>query len=179
MATSLLISLDDSSISELKKQYITSPMVGQIEVRQQMVDKYYEFMELTATTLSVMAMIAVLTGFAIVYNASIIALAERQRELASLRVLGMTAKEVMAVISVEQWLIGVASMISGVPLAIVINQTLSKSMSSDLFTLPATTTVSAMLQACMGTMFAIFISQQVVARKVKRLNLATVLKERD
>ena len=179
MATSALMAIDQKGIAELKDQYATSKYVSNIEIRQEMIDRYNQLMALTADTLSIMAVIAIITGFAIVYNSSIISLAERERELASLRVMGMTTKEVMTVISVEQWMIGIAGMITGIPLAITINQALSKSMSSDLYTLPGVTSPEAILQAFIGTILAIWISQLTVARKVKKLDLVAVLKERE
>lgn len=179
MATSILMAIDEKGITQLKDQYATSKYVSSIEVRQEMIDKYNQLMGLTSTTLSIMAIIAIITGFAIVYNSSIISLAERERELASLRVMGMTTKEVMTVISVEQWMIGIAGMMTGIPLAIAINQALSKSMSSDLYTLPGITSPEAIIQAFIGTILAIWISQITVARKVKKLDLVAVLKERE
>ena len=173
------MAIDQKGIAELKDQYATSKYVSNIEIRQEMIDRYNQLMALTADTLSIMAVIAIITGFAIVYNSSIISLAERERELASLRVMGMTTKEVMTVISVEQWMIGIAGMITGIPLAITINQALSKSMSSDLYTLPGVTSPEAILQAFIGTILAIWISQLTVARKVKKLDLVAVLKERE
>ncbi|MEW9668178.1 ABC transporter permease [Ammoniphilus sp. 3BR4] len=179
MATSALLSMDSQYVSDLKDQYGTSKFVSNIEIRQEMIDKYQQLIGSSAFTLWVMAVMAVVTGFAIVYNSSIISLAERKRDLASLRVMGMTPREVMEVISVEQWLIGVLGMMAGIPLAIAMNQAISKSMSSDLYTLPAMTSTDALLQAAIGTMLAIWISQMGVSRKVKQLDLVEVLKERD
>lgn len=179
MATSALLSMDSKYVADLKDQYSTSKFVSHIEIRQEMIDKYQQLIGSSAFSLWVMAVMAVVTGFAIVYNSSIISLAERKRELASLRVMGMTPREVMEVISVEQWLIGALGMMAGIPLAIVMNQAISQSMSSDLYTLPAMTSPNALLQAVIGTMLAIWISQMGVSRKVKQLDLVEVLKERD
>lgn len=179
MATSALLSMDLQYVDDLKDRYRTSKVVGNMEVRQEMIDKYQQLIGSSAYTLWVMAVMAVVTGFAIVYNSSIISLAERKRELASLRVMGMTPREVMEVISVEQWLIGAAGMMAGVPLAIAMNKAISKSMSSDLYTLPAITGPDALLQAFIGTVLAIWISQLGVARKVRQLDLVEVLKERE
>lgn len=179
MVTSALIAIDKQSIPNLKDRYHTSKFVSTIEIRQEMIDKYYELMEMTAYSLWVMAIIAIVTGFAIVYNSSIISLAERKRELASLRIIGMTPREVMEVISIEQWFIGIAGMITGIPLAIAMNKAMSKSMSSDLYTIPDLTSPDAIVLAFIGTIFAIWISQRSVARKVKQLDLVGVLKERE
>lgn len=179
MVTSALLSIDPRFIEEMKNKYETSKFVSTIEIRQQSIEKYNELMELTSYMLGVMAIISIITGFSIVYNSSIISLAERKRELASLRVLGMTPREVMEVISVEQWLIGFAGILAGIPFANLINKVLSKSLSSDLFTMPDVTYPDAIVQALLGTIFAIWISQRSVSRKIKQLDLVSVLKERE
>lgn len=179
MATSILIAMDKEYISDLKDEYSTSKFVSNIEVRQEMIDKYKQLIGSAAYTLWVMAVLAIITGFAIVYNSSIISLAERKRELASLRVLGMTSKEVLEVISVEQWFVGMVGMIAGIPLAIAMNQGMAKSMSSDLYTIPSVTSLDSILMAFMGTMLAIWVAQQWVSRKVRQLDLVEVLKERE
>jgi putative ABC transport system permease protein len=91
----------------------------------------------------------------------------------------MRPGEVLEVISVEQWCIGILGMLAGIPLTFAINKGISASMSSDLFFLPAVTAPSALLLALLGTMLAISLAQLWVARKVADLDLVEVLKERE
>ncbi|HJV46428.1 MAG TPA: FtsX-like permease family protein [Bacillota bacterium] len=179
MVTSVLIAMDKKDIPELKEQYRTSKFVSDVEIREDMINQYKQLMGASSSSLWIMAVMAVITGFAIVYNSSMISLSERKRELASLRVLGLTSSEVVEIISIEQWMLGLAGMIAGIPLSIAMNQGIAKSMSSDLFTMTAVTSPDAIVQAFVGTMLAIWISQLGISRKVKRLDLVEVLKERD
>ena len=179
MMTSALIAIDERAIPALKDKYRSSKYISTIEVRQEMIDKYEEMMGSAVYAMWVMAIISIITGFAIVYNSSIISLAERKRELASLRVMGMTPKEVMEVVSVEQWFIGFSGMITGIPLAFFMNQMMSTSMSNDLYTIPPGTSGNAIVLAFIGTIFAIAVSQASISRKVRQLDLVSVLKERE
>ena len=179
MMTSALNAIDERAIPSLKDEYRASKYISIIEVRQEMIDKYEELMGSATYALWVMAIISIITGFAIVYNSSIISLAERKRELASLRVMGMTPKEVMEVVSVEQWFIGFSGMIAGIPLAFLMSQAMSTSMSNDLYTIPPGTSGNAIVLAFIGTIFAIAVSQVSISRKVKQLDLVAVLKERE
>ncbi|EKN71144.1 FtsX-like permease family protein [Schinkia azotoformans] len=179
MMTSALIAIDKRAMPSLKDEYRASKYISTIEVRQEMIDKYEELMGSATYAMWVMAIISIITGFAIVYNSSIISLAERKRELASLRVMGMTPKEVMEVVSVEQWFIGFSGMIAGIPLAFLMNQMMSTSMSNDLYTIPPGTSGNAIVLAFIGTIFAIAVSQASISRKVKQLDLVAVLKERE
>ncbi len=78
-----------------------------------MLNKTREKLASVSGAISVLALFAVLIGFAVVYNSSIITLSERSRELASMMVLGMTPAEVLSVITFEQWFIGVCAMAAG------------------------------------------------------------------
>jgi len=178
-ATSALLTIDPKELTSFKDQYSTSKFVGNLEIRQEMIAKYEQLLASSTYTLWIMAVISVITGFAIVYNSSIISLAERKRELASLRVMGLTSREVMEIISVEQWFLGLAGVVAGIPMAIAMNQALAKGMGSDLYSIPGTISLEAILQAVVGTVFAIWISQQWVSRKVRKLDLVEVLKERE
>ncbi len=179
VATSLLLSMEETFIKALKKEYNTSETVASFEQNKQMVEKFQELVGSFAYMIWVMAVMAMVTGFAIVYNSSIISLAERKRELASLRVLGMTPREVLEVISFEQWTIGVVAMVAGVPLTYLLKQSMASSMSNDLYSMPVSTGASSFLVASLGTAVAMIIAQLSVARKIKKLDLVEVLKERD
>ncbi|WP_078060278.1 ABC transporter permease [Desulfotomaculum copahuensis] len=179
MATGALISMDPGQIPGLKERYGTSKYVDNLEERQQSIDLYKKLMDNNKTTLLLMVLMAVVAGFAIVYNSSIITLAERERELASLRVLGMRPKEVMEVVSVEQWFIGAFGVLAGVPFALAMNQGIAGGMSSDLYTLPGRTSPAALFLALLGTVLAIWVAQFWVFRKIARLDLVGVLKERE
>jgi putative ABC transport system permease protein len=179
ITTSALVSMDRKYIPEIKKRYDASKYIGNLEERQQSIDLYEKMMATSKSSLWIMALMAVVTGFAIVYNSSIITLAERERELASLRVLGMRPQEVMEVVAVEQWLIGVLGILAGVPVALAMNKGIASSFSSDLYSLPAVTTPLALLLAFLGTVLAVWLAQLWVSRKIEKLDLVGVLKARE
>jgi len=179
ITTSALISMDHQWLPELKERYNTSRYIGNMEERQQSIDLYEKIMGTSKSMFWVMALLGVITGFAIVYNSSIITLAERERELASLRVLGMRPGEVMEVVSVEQWFIGVSGILVGIPVAFAMNKGIASGVSSDLYTLPAITTPPALFLALLGTVLAIWFAQLWVFRKIEKLDLVGVLKERE
>ncbi|HBT47587.1 MAG TPA: hypothetical protein DEA73_06880 [Peptococcaceae bacterium] len=179
MATSALMAVDREQIPALKEKYAPSKYISTLEERQQTFKLYEELMATSKYSIGIMALLAAFTGFAIVYNSSIITFAERRRELASLRVLGMRPREVMEVVSVEQWLIGVGGILAGIPLAYAMNTGIAAGMSSELFTLPAVTTPTSLVLSFVGTSLAIWLALRRVARKVEGLDLVEVLKERE
>lgn len=133
---------------------------------------------------AIMVFFAILLGFAIVYNASVISFAERKRELASLRVMGFTMQEVSGLLLKEnllQTLLGVAL---GLPFGRLLADYYIQAMmtSSDLYSTytfklviyPMTYVLSAL-----GGIFFIMAAYRLAVRGIKTLDLVEVLKTRD
>lgn len=115
-------------------------------------------------------------GFAIIYSSSAIALSERSRELASMMVLGMTPKEVLSVVTFEQWVLALPAMVMGIPVSKLMMAGIAETFSNDLYTMPQTLTTSALFLAFIATGASIWIAQRAVVRKIRNLSLVEVLK---
>jgi putative ABC transport system permease protein len=163
----------------LRDEYNQSKNVGVFEIRQQTIEKYKKLLGASSYSLYVMAILSAFTGFAIVYNSGVISLAERKRELVSLRVLGMTNREVMEVITVEQWIIGAFGILLGIPLAYIMNKALAVSMSSDMYSLPEMLDKWAVIHAVLGSVCFMWLAKMWIYRKFKVFDLVEVLKERE
>jgi putative ABC transport system permease protein len=141
-------------------------------------------MEYAYSFIAIMVAFALLLGFAIVYNASVISFAERKRELASLRVMGFTVQEVSGLLLREnllQTLLGVAL---GLPFGRFLAEYYIQAMmtTSDLYSTytfkiviyPLTYVLSAL-----GGIFFIMAAYKLAVRGIKTLDLVEVLKTRD
>lgn len=179
ISTSAILKIQPEDIALLKDDYNASSKIQSIEESGTTVKKYKELLDTYDYMIWVMVLIAVVTGFAIIYNSSIISLAERKRELASLRVLGMTVREVLEIISFEQCTIGIVGMLFGIPMTFLLKQMVADAINNDVFTLPTYTAPSSFLTAFMGTVLAITLAQLNIARNIKKLDLVEVLKERE
>jgi len=118
-------------------------------------------------------------AFAIIYSSSFIILSERNRELASMKVLGMTSQEVFSVITFEQWFISIFAILAGLPLAQLMMFSFASELSTDLYTIPADLSQEAFLLGIFITTASIWIAQRFALRKVRRLDLVEVLKTRE
>jgi putative ABC transport system permease protein len=115
----------------------------------------------------------------VVYNTARIALAERARELASLRVLGFTRGEVARILFGEQIALGALAIPVGFLVGAAFCRLLVAGISSELFRLPfviqpRTYAYSALLLVLSGIASAI-----LVRRRLDRLDLVSVLKTRE
>ncbi len=132
-----------------------------------------------ATEVSILIFFAVLLGFAIVYNASVISFAERRREFASLRVLGFTMREISGLLLQENMILLIGGIIMGLPLGRWMVQSYVQSASTDQFTLPVVIYPATYLYAAIGGIIFVMVAHLFAVRGVKDLDMVSTLKNTD
>jgi len=143
---------------------------------QSMLDTLAQSMKITNVTLLIFAGII---AFSIIYNVTAIALAERQRELASLRVLGLTCREVGGILYNENFLLGIAGVGLGIPIGIGICLLLVRVYDNDLYRLPFHIDQRTYVTSMLLTLFFVFLANLAVRRKIHRLDMVEVLKAQE
>ncbi len=123
-----------------------------------------------------MSIFAATIAFGVVYNSARIALSERSRELASLRVLGFTRGEISFILLGELALLTLVA----IPLGFVIGRILCaymiNSLQTDLFRIPLVLDAGTYALAATVVLVSACISALIVRRKLDNLDLVAVLK---
>ncbi len=132
-----------------------------------------------AITNTILLSFAAVIAFSIIYNITAVSLSERQRELASLRVLGFSSSEAGRIMYHENILMGVLGIFAGIPMGIGICALLVKAYSNDMFRLPFHIDRSTYATAILLTMSFVLLANLAVRRKIEQLDLVEVLKERE
>jgi len=179
LATSIMVSIEEDSIPRLKEKYNDSMAINGIENRLSLLRQMQELMASSMGMIYGMFIFGIIIGFAIIYNTSVITLSERSRELASMMVLGMTPKEVLAVITFEQWFVSIFGMLAGIPLTKAFLVGMADSVGNDVFGFTPELNLEALLLALVISVLCIIIAQQMAARKLRNLSLVEVLKSRE
>ncbi|MHB8076370.1 ABC transporter permease [Desulfosporosinus fructosivorans] len=179
ISTSMLVKMDQSEIGTMKSKYRNASNVTTMEDLKDSGDKIRKMMDSYGFTTWLLAFLGGITGFALIYNSSIISLSERKRELASLRVLGMTPSEVLKVITSEQWTLFAFGILLGIPLAYGLEMSMAQAMSTDLYSLPAVLPPVALLGAAVGTAFSVLVAQSRAYSLIKSLPYVEILATRD
>jgi putative ABC transport system permease protein len=117
--------------------------------------------------------------FGVVYNSARIALSERGRELASLRVLGFTKGEVTYILLGELAVLTLWSLPLGALFGYGLSAFMSAAMETELFRIPLYVKASTFGIAAAIVLGAAAFSTWAVARRVSNLNLIAVLKTRE
>ena len=179
ISTSMLVKMNQSEVGLIKSKYRNASNVTSIESLKDTGDKIRKMMDSYGFTTWLLAILGGVTGFALIYNSSIISLSERKRELASLRVLGMTPSEVLRVITSEQWTLYVFGILLGIPLAYGLEMSMARALSNDLYSLPAELPPVALLGAATGTALSVLVAQSRAYYKIKALPYVEILATRD
>jgi len=127
----------------------------------------------------VTVLFAGIIAFAIIYNSTMVSLAERQRELASMRVLGFSAAEVGRILYLENLLLSAAGLVLGIPAGIGGIRAIITAYQTDLYRLPFKIGPRTYAYTVLFTVLFVVLANLTARRKVIRLNMVEVLKERE
>jgi putative ABC transport system permease protein len=171
----------DSKLSdELYKTLKKMPFVAGVSIKEAAL---HNFRKTLADTLLFMVMFqtifSMVIAFGVVYNAARLAVSERSRELASLRVLGFTRTEISAILLGE---LAILTFI-GIPVGLVLGHFGSygaiSTFDTELFRLPFHLNPSTYGLAVVIVLIAAIISGLIVRRKLDHLDLIAVLKTKE
>lgn len=127
----------------------------------------------------VATLMAVAVNFGVVYNSARMALAERGRELASLRVLGFGQGEVSYILLGELGLLVLLSVPAGMLVGYGLAVSLAHGLQSELYRIPATLDPSTYAYSALVTIVSAIVSALAVNWRVRKLDLIGVLKTRE
>ena len=127
----------------------------------------------------VMGIIAFVITFGIVYNAARIALAERARDLASLRVIGFTKGEAAYVLLGELAVVTLVALPIGALLGYYLSFGIAAGFSTDLYQIPTIFDPASFGYAMLVVIGAAMVSGWLVKRDLDRADLVETLKTRE
>lgn len=176
-ATSVIFRSDD--IGFVRNKIIDGKNIAAIENSSKTLESYLGMLNSYQVLIYIMDVMAVAVAFAIIYNTTVISLSEREREFATLRVLGLQLYEVSEIMSFEYWILTTAGIILGFPFNNFLKQQLSNAIDVEMFSIPIYTPPVAYLYALIGCVAAVFISNYAAAKNIAHFDMVEVLKERE
>ncbi|HYD54366.1 MAG TPA: FtsX-like permease family protein [Gemmatimonadaceae bacterium] len=127
----------------------------------------------------IIATIAAVLAIGVVYNGARIALSERGRELASLRVLGFSRREIAVMLFGEQALLVGAAIPLGALFGVALNVYIMRAFASEEHRFPQVTDAVTYLQATAVLVAAAMAAGLLMRRRLDRMDLIAVLKTRE
>ena len=174
------LKIDPRYENEIYNTLKEMPQVANTVARKHVISAFYETSaEFVYIFIGFITILAGIITFGVVYNAARIALSERSRELASMRVLGFTRGEISFILLGE---LGLLTLLA-IPLGLVIGRILSWYMilkiPQEIFRVPLIIEPSTYATAAMVVIIASILSSLVVRSKLDHLDLIAVLKTKE
>ncbi|MCP4640379.1 MAG: ABC transporter permease, partial [bacterium] len=156
------------------------PGVSSVEIKEQ---SYQNLMGTLARNLRItntmLIIFAAVIACSVIYNVTTVALAERQRELASLRVLGFTTGEVGRIVYHENFLLAFLGILLGMPFGMAVCRWLVSLYDNELYRLPFYISPKTFIISSTTTALFVVLANLAVRHKIKTLDMVEVLKARE
>ena len=174
------LAVDSHLASQLYTELKQIPAVTGISTREASLNS---FKEISAENLKIMTtwlvIFACIITFSVVYNSARIALSERGRELASLRIMGFTKAEVAFILLGEQAILILLAIPVGYLIGYGLAAVISSAYNSELYRLPLVINKSTYAFTFVVVILAAIGSGLIIRRQINHLDLIAVLKTRE
>jgi len=172
--------IDGRYRDELIDRLRDRPRVAGVTVRETTINNFYE--SIAGNWLIIAFFISLFAGataFSVIYNNARIALSERSRELASLRILGLTRGEISYILIGELVLLAFIAIPVGFILGWWLTAYIVQAMQTELYSLPMIVEPGTYALAALIVIASTLVSALLVRRRLNRLDLIAVLKTRE
>ncbi len=157
-----------------------APQIAGTEVREKAINNFYDTMGETILIFTfINTILAGIIAFGVVYNSARIALSERSRELASLRVLGFTRAEISYILLGELGVLTLAAIPAGFLIGRGMCAFIAENLKTDLVRIPLIMESDTYAFAAVVVLVSACISSLIVRRKLDHLDLIAVLKAKE
>ena len=173
--------LTDATREDLvNEQLKAAPAVASVVSPQTMFETFQsQLQDSLYISIGFMLAFASIISVAVIYNGTRIALSERGRELASLRVLGFTRREIATLLFGEQAVITLLAIPIGSVIGYGLAAALVASFASETYRIPMVVSTRTYLFAATAAISAAIASGLLVRRRLNSLDLVAVLKTRE
>lgn len=176
-ATGVLLQFEGQPSAELLKRIYNLPEVASIEFAGEFRRLVDETMGFFWAFIGVMLTMSFGLGIAIIFNGVTINVLERRREIAIMRAIGMSNRQLTAIITLENLAIAVLGIIIGLPAGYHIANYFMAQTSTEMMSMVATIYPRSYIIAAMCALIILLVSQLPAIKRVTTMNLSTVTKD--
>lgn len=133
-------------------------------------------LETVQTMIVLLIVVSAILGFVIIYNLGILSFTEKQYQFATLKVLGFKDKQIKNIFVKQNLWLTIVGIILGLPLGFCMLDYIFKSALGDNYDFNAYIKPTSYLYAVVGSLIVSIIVNNVLSRKVKKIDMVTSLK---
>ncbi len=175
-----LLQVDSEKQDALYRALRKLPAVGAVAIKEAEVNSFKDTINRSmGLSLGTLIVFASVIAAGMIYNGARIALSERARELATLRVLGFTRREITGILLGEQALIALVALPFGFLTGYGLCAILALRLQTELYRMPLIVQPSSYAWAFLIVLFSAILSGILVSRRIAHLDIVSVLKARE
>jgi len=180
LATAAYVTVEPGAGAFVRDVLQDAPRVSTLILRERSIDDFYETTgENWLIFALVITLFAAIIAFGVIYNSARIALSERSRELASLRILGFTRGEISFILIAELATLAVIAIPFGFALGWALCWFTAWTFQMEMFQIPLFIRRQTYAYAAVIVLVSAACSAVAVRYRLYRLNLVDVLKTRE
>ncbi|KPU45509.1 cell division ABC transporter subunit FtsX [Oxobacter pfennigii] len=165
--------------NEIKDKLRDMSKVTSVQSKTDALDSLMKNMGAMTSSMGVFIFLAAILSIAVVYNTATINIFERQRELATLKVLGFKDNEIKSLIFNENYMITIFGIIIGLPFGYWLGDYLMSSFTSDVYSFPFEAKPFTYFLAAFLTLVFTVMANSILTKKIRNLSIVEVLKNRE
>jgi putative ABC transport system permease protein len=178
--TEAYLTADENKIEELYQRLKETPRVAGVTIKKTSIRSFRDtVMENMLTMQFFNVIFACIIAFGVVYNTARIALSERGRELASLRVLGLTRGEISFILLGELAVLTLVALPLGIGMGWLLVKIVCTFLDTEMYRIPFVIAPRTYGFSVMVVLIAAVVSGLIVRRRLDHLDLIAVLKTRE
>ena len=178
--TGAFLHVDSAQLDRLYTKLKQTPHVSGVALKRAALESYEQTLAANVLRMkTINVLFASIVAMGVVYNSARIALSERSRDLATLRVLGFTRKETAKILFGELAVVVAAALPLGCVVGYLLAAFLSASLNTEVHRFPLRVSSGTYAFAMFVVIVASILSGWIVRRRLDRLDLVSVLKARD
>ncbi len=174
------VTVDSAKVNQLYTDLKSLPQVAGVSIKTAMIESFRNTIAENLLRIRMFNVgFATIIAFGVVYNAARISLAERSRELATLRVIGFSRAEISGILLGELAVLTIVALIPGMGLGYLFCIVSTMALNTEMYRIPLVINPSTHGFACLVICVAAILSGLVVRRRLDELDLIAVLKTRE
>ncbi|MEM8679707.1 MAG: FtsX-like permease family protein, partial [Planctomycetota bacterium] len=180
VASGAYVTVDERDLDELYLTLKNTPRVAGVSIKGAMISSFEDTVAENLLRMRFFNMLfATIIAFGVVYNGARISLAERTRELSTLRVIGFTRAEISGILLGEL----VILTLLGIPLGLLLGYLFAAwavtGLDTEIYRIPLVVAPRTFAYAAVTVLVATAMSGLIVRRRLDELDLVSVLKSKE
>lgn len=179
MLTSVALTTAPGQKEAVRQRLLTVPGAARVDDLAATRARMDQMMALGWVMVVVMLAFSVVLAAAILFNTATLSVIERRRELATIRALGRSQRELGLELTLQNGAVALLGLAAGIPLGLWAARSVLNSFGSDLLALPFVVSPQTVGAGALGTVGVLLIAQWPALREIGRLDLAEAVRVRE